>query len=137
MKNKWIKEQKKYLKYIFSYHRYPRKRSHFLETFERQSLCTRIDGDLDLINNLFCCEKVYYFYCDKMNKKKIMNGNMIKYLLQQLNTKISKNKNSKINSLDIENYIMINLYLLFISTKIQNWLKSLILWKNSKHGHLR
>jgi transcriptional regulator NrdR family protein len=92
---------------------------HFLEAFERQSLCTRIDGDLDLINNLFCCEKVYYFYCDKMNKKKIMNGNMIKYLLQQLNTKISKNKNSKINSLDIENYIMINLYL--IDKILQNY----------------
>jgi hypothetical protein len=50
---------------------------HFLEIFEKQSLCTRIEGDLELINNLFCTEKVYYFYCDKMNKKKIMNGNMI------------------------------------------------------------
>ena len=85
---------------------------HFLKIFEKQSLCTRIDGDLDLINNLFCSEKVYYFYCDKMKKKKDICGNMIKYLLQQLNTKITKNKNSKINSLDIENYIMMNLYLI-------------------------
>ena len=85
---------------------------HFLKVFEKQSICTRIDGDLDLINNLFCSEKAYYFYCDKMNKKKIMNGNLINYLIQQLNTKISKNKNSKINSLDIENYIMMNLYLI-------------------------
>ncbi len=92
---------------------------HFLEIFEKQSLCTRIEGDLELINNLFCTEKVYYFYCDKMNKKKIMNGNMITYLLQQLNTKIAKNKNSKINSLDIENYIMINLYL--IDKILQNY----------------
>ena len=92
---------------------------HFLEIFEKQSLCTRIEGDLELINNLFCTEKVYYFYCDKMNKKKIMNGNMITYLLQQLNTKIAKNKNSKINSLDIENYIMINLYL--IDEILQNY----------------
>ena len=85
---------------------------HFLKVFEKQSICTRIEGDLDLINNLFCSEKAYYFYCDKMNKKKIMNGNLINYLIQQLNTKISKNKNSKINSLDIENYIMMNLYLI-------------------------
>ena len=85
---------------------------HFLKVFEKQTLCTRIEGDLELINNLFCTEKVYYFYCDKMNKKKIMSGNLIKYLLQQLETKINKNKNSKINSLDIENYIMMNLYLI-------------------------
>ena len=43
---------------------------HFMKVFEKQSLCTRIDGDLDLVNNLFCSEKAYYFYCDKMNKKK-------------------------------------------------------------------
>ena len=84
---------------------------HFLKVFEKQTICTRIEGDLELVNNLFCSEKVYYFYCDKMNKKKIMSGNLIKYLLQQLDTKINKNKNSKINSLDIENYMMMNLYL--------------------------
>ena len=85
---------------------------HFLRVFEKQSLCTRIAGDLDLINNLFCSEKVYYFYCEKANKDKIPCGNMIKYLLEQLNTKITKNKNNKINSIDIENYIMMNLYLI-------------------------
>ena len=84
----------------------------FLKIFEKQTICTRIEGDLELVNNLFCTEKVYYFYCDKMNKKKIMSGNLINYLIQQLNTKISKNKNSKINSIDIENYIMMNLYLI-------------------------
>ena len=87
---------------------------HFLKVFEKQTLCTRIEGDLELVNNLFCTEKVYYFYCDKMNKKKIMSGNLLKYLLQQLDTKITKNKNSKINSIDIENYIMMNLYLVDI-----------------------
>ena len=92
---------------------------HFLKIFEKQTLCTKIEGDLDLINNLFCTEKVYYFYCDKMNKKKLKCGNMISYLLQQLNTKITKNKNSKINSIEIENYIMINLYL--IDKIIQNY----------------
>ena len=92
---------------------------HFMKVFEKQSLCTRIDGDLDLVDNLFCSEKAYYFYCDKMNKEKMKCGNMLKYLLQQLNTKISKNKNSKINSVEIENYIMINLYL--IDKIIQNY----------------
>jgi hypothetical protein len=42
----------------------------FLKIFEKQTICTRIEGDLELVNNLFCTEKVYYFYCDKMNKKK-------------------------------------------------------------------
>ena len=92
---------------------------HFMKVFEKQSLCTRIDGDLDLVDNLFCSEKAYYFYCDKMNKEKMKCGNMLKYLIQQLNTKISKNKNSKINSVEIENYIMINLYL--IDKIIQNY----------------
>ena len=37
---------------------------------------------------------------------------MIKYLLEQLNVKINKNKHSKVNSSEIENYIMMNLYLI-------------------------
>ena len=86
---------------------------HFLKIFEKQTLCTRINGDLQLIDHLFCNEKVYYFYCDTYNKKKLLCGNMIKYLLEQLNVKISKTKyNNKINSADIENYIMMNLYLI-------------------------
>ena len=45
---------------------------------------------------------------------------MIKYLLEQLNVKISKTKyNNKTNSADIQNYIMMNLYL--IDKIIQNY----------------
>ena len=92
---------------------------HFMKVFEKQSLFTKIEEDFKLVNNLFCSEKVYYFYCDKMNKDKKLCGNFVKYLLQQLNTKIMKNKNTKFNGLDIENYIMINLYL--IDKIIQNY----------------
>ena len=93
---------------------------HFLNIFEKQTLCTRIPGDLQLITQLFCNEKVYYFYCDIYKKKKLLCGNMIKYLLEQLNVKISKTKyNNKTNSADIENYIMMNLYL--IDKIIQNY----------------
>ena len=84
----------------------------FLKIFEKQSLCTRIEGDLRLIDQLFCTEKVYYFYCDQANKKKLICGNMIKYLLEQLNVKINKHKHNKVNSSEIENYIMMNLYLI-------------------------
>ena len=84
----------------------------FLSVFEKQSLYLRMEDDLSLINNLFCSEKVYYFYCDKIGKKKLPCGNLAKYLLQQLNTKISKNKSSKVNSCEIDNYIMMNLYIL-------------------------
>jgi hypothetical protein len=90
---------------------------HFMKVFEKQTLCTRIEGDLDLVNNLFCSEKVYYFYCDKMNKEKMLCGNFIQYLLTQLNTKITKNKKNKFNSLDVENYIIMNLYLIDIIIK--------------------
>ena len=85
---------------------------HFLKNFEKQTLCTRIEGDLNLINNLFCIEKAYYFYCDKNNKPKLICGNLIKYLLEQLNVKINKNKHNKVHSTEIENYIMINLFLI-------------------------
>ena len=88
---------------------------HFLKVFEKQNLCTRIEGDLYLINSLFCTEKVYYF---SSNKNEI-GGNIIKYLLQQLNVKMNKNKHNKVNSRDMENYIMMNLY--FIDKIIQNY----------------
>ena len=91
---------------------------HFLKVFEKQSLCTKIEGDLNLVNNLFISEKVYYFYCDKVNKNKLICGNIIKYLLQQLNIKISKIKHKTL-SMEIENYAMINLYL--INKIIQNY----------------
>ena len=91
---------------------------HFLKVFEKQTLCTRIEGDLNLVTNLFISEKVYYFYCDKVNKGKLLCGNIIKYLLQQLNIKISKTKH-KVLTMEIENYIMMNLYL--INKIIQNY----------------
>ena len=88
---------------------------HFLKVFEKQNICNRIEGDLYLINSLFCTEKVYY---SSYNKKEI-GGNIIKYLLQQLNVKMNKNKHNKVNSKEIENYIMMNLY--FIDKVIQNY----------------
>jgi len=91
----------------------------FIKIFEKQSLCTRIKDGIDLINNIFCSEKVYYFFCDKNNKRLSNCGNLVKYLLKQLITKINKNKNQKINSIEIENYIMINLFL--IDKIIQNY----------------
>ena len=91
----------------------------FVKIFEKQSLCTRIRKDINLINNLFCSEKIYYFYCEKNKLKRLPCGNLVKYLLQQLKTKINKNKNKKINSCELENYIMINLFL--IDKIIQNY----------------
>ena len=91
----------------------------FIEIFEKQSLCTRIKNDTNLINNYFCSEKIYYFYCDMNKKQKMPCGNFIKYLLNQLKTKIDKDKNSKINSFEIQNYIMMNLFL--IDKIIQNY----------------
>ena len=92
---------------------------HFMKNFEKQTLCTKIKDDVNLIDNLFCTEKVYYFYCDKYNKKKLICGNFIKYLLEQLNVKINKIKHLKTHSREIENYIMINLY--FIDVLIQKY----------------
>jgi hypothetical protein len=91
---------------------------HFLKVFEKQTLCTRIEGDLNLVSNLFISEKVYYFYCDMVKKNKLICGNIIKYLLQQLNIKISKIKHKTLST-EIENYTMINLYL--INKIIQNY----------------
>ena len=88
---------------------------HFLKVFEKQNLCTRIEGDVKLINNLFCTEKVYYSSC---NKKEII-GNIIKYLLEQLNVKMSRIKQNKVHCTEMENYIMMNLY--FVDKIIQNY----------------
>ena len=84
----------------------------FLKIFEKQNLCTRIEGGLELVNDLYCSEKIYYFYCDKSGKKKLICGNFVKYLIQQLNTKIDRFKNNRVNSYEIENYIMMNLYII-------------------------
>jgi hypothetical protein len=89
---------------------------HFLKVFEKQNLCSKIKGDLLLVNNLFCTEKVYFCSCNNKNET---NGNIIKYLLEQLNVKMSKNKHNKIYSKEIENYIMVNLY--FVDRIIQNY----------------
>ena len=35
--------------------------NNFLKIFEKQNLCTRIEGNLELINDYFCTEKVYYY----------------------------------------------------------------------------
>ena len=82
----------------------------FIKVFEKQSLSTRIENEFPLIHSLFCCEKIYYFYCDKLNREKIPSGNIVKYLLEQINTKIDASKNSKTNNYDSDNYYMMNLY---------------------------
>ena len=91
----------------------------FLEIFEKQNLCTRIEGNLDLINDYFCSEKVYYYYCDNTGTKKLMCGNFVKYLIEQLNSRLNKFKNRKVNNFEIENYILINLF--FINNTITNF----------------
>ena len=84
----------------------------FINLFEKQSLSTRIENEFPLIHSLFCSEKIYYFYCDKLNREKIPSGNVVKYLLEQVNTKIESSKNSKTNNYDSDNYYMMNLYVI-------------------------
>ena len=84
----------------------------FMYIFEKQSLCTRIENEFPLIHNLFCIEKVYYFYCDKLNREKIPSGNIVKYLIEQVMAKIESSKNVKSNNYDNDNYYMMNLYLI-------------------------
>ena len=91
----------------------------FLKIFEKQNLCTRIEGNLELINDYFCSEKVYYYYCDNTGNKKLICGNFVKYLIEQLNSRINKLKYRKINNYEIENYILINLF--FINNTITNF----------------
>ena len=91
----------------------------FLEIFEKQNLCTRLKGSLDLVNDYCCTEKVYYYYCDNNGNKKLICGNFVKYLIEQLNSRLNKFKNRKINHYEIENYILINLY--FINNAITNF----------------
>ena len=91
----------------------------FLEILEKQNLCTRIEGNLELINDYFCTEKVYYYYCDNSGNKKLSCGNFVKYLIEQLNSRLNKFQNRKVNNFEIENYIMINLF--FINNVITNY----------------
>ena len=67
----------------------------FMYIFEKQSLSTRIENEFPLIHNLFCIEKIYYFYCDKLNREKIPSGNIVKYLLEQVMARMENSKNSK------------------------------------------
>ena len=91
----------------------------FLKIFERQNLSTRIENEFPLIRNLFCSEKIYYFYCDKLQREKLPSGNIIKYLLDQIKLKLKEFTNSKIKNYDMENYFMMNFYI--INRIIQNF----------------
>ena len=91
----------------------------FLKIFERQNLSTRIENEFPLIRNLFCSEKIYYFYCDKLQREKLPTGNVIKYLLEQINMKLKDFNNSKVKNYDMENYFMMNFYI--INRILQNF----------------
>ena len=84
----------------------------FLKVFERQNLSTRIENEFPLIRNLFCSEKIYYFYCDKLQREKLPSGNVIKYLLEQIKIKLNDFENSKVKNYDIENFFMMNFYII-------------------------
>ena len=91
----------------------------FLKVFERQNLSTRIENEFPLIRNLFCSEKIYYFYCDKLQREKLPSGNVIKYLLDQIRLKLKGFNNSKVRNYDLENYFMMNFYM--INRILQNF----------------
>ena len=91
----------------------------FLKVFEIQNLSTRIENEFPLIKNLFCTEKIYYFYCDKLEREKNNSGNLVQYLISNLISKFEILKNSKVNNIQIENYILINLF--FINKIIQDY----------------
>ena len=84
----------------------------FLKVFEKQSLTTRIENDFENNVDLFCTEKIYYFYCDKLNKDKNQIGNIVEYLIRQLLKKLETLKNAKVNNVQIENYILRNLFII-------------------------
>ena len=92
----------------------------FLEILEKQNIYIRFEGmKAELIDDYFCSEKVYYYYCDEKDIKKLKCGNFIKYLIEQLNNGINKYKNSKVNVFEIENYILLSLF--FINYSITNF----------------
>ena len=87
----------------------------FLKVFEKQGLSTRINDFYYYNYDLFCIEKVFYFYCDQSNINKKQSGNLIEYLLHQLNKKINiiqKQSSPKVLDIQIENYILINLFII-------------------------
>ena len=84
----------------------------FLKIFEKQSLSTKIENEFPLINNYFCSEKIYYFYCDKLGREKRPSGNIIHYLLSQLFSKFDLINNAKVNNPQLENYLLLNLFII-------------------------
>ena len=84
----------------------------FLNIFEKQSLSTKIENEFPLINNYFCSEKIYYFYCDKLGREKRPSGNIIHYLLSQLFSKFDLINNAKVNNPQLENYLLLNLFII-------------------------
>ena len=84
----------------------------FLKVFERHNLATRIENEFPLIRHLFISEKIYYFYCDKLQREKLPCGNVIKYLLEQINLKLRDFNNSNVKNYDIENYFLMNFYII-------------------------
>ena len=84
----------------------------FLNIFEKQSLSTKIENEFPLINNYFCSEKIYYFYCDTLGREKRPSGNIIHYLLSQLFSKFDLINNPKVNNPQLENYILLNLFII-------------------------
>ena len=91
----------------------------FLKIFEKHNLSTRIENEFPLIRHLFCSEKIYYFYCDKLQREKLPSGNVIKYLLDQIRMKLKDFTNSKVKNYDLENYFMMNFYI--INRILQNF----------------
>ena len=91
----------------------------FLKIFEKHNLSTRIENEFPLIRHLFCSEKIYYFYCDKLQREKMPSGNVIKYLLDQIKLKLKEFTNSKVKNYDMENYFMMNFYM--INRILQNF----------------
>ena len=91
----------------------------FLKIFEKQSLTTLIPNDFENVNDLFCIEKIYYFYTDKAGKHKNETGNLVDYMLGQLHKKLESQNNAKVINYQLENYIMMNLF--FIDTVIQKY----------------
>ena len=91
----------------------------FLESLEKQNICINMKRNAELIDDYFCSEKVYYYYCDNKGIKKLRCGNFIKYLIEQLDNRVNKYKNSKVNVFEIENYILLSLF--FINYSITNY----------------
>ena len=92
----------------------------FLKIFEKQSLTTKIknenDNEYDIASNhnLFFSEKIYYFYCDKFGREKNVSqvGNIPYYILINLIKKFDILKNSKVNNVQIDNYILVNIFVI-------------------------